>query len=119
MALAFARRAAWLLAARAALALVNIESRTPNSHFRTAARRGLHTGARRATLLGMAQIDEAPRTLSKDEIIALALRAGFEKHESYHLSGNSEDDELLSVGEYPVGESVLMLAELIQEAIKR
>ena len=57
MALAFARRAAWLLAARAALALVNIESRTPNSHFRTAARRGLHTGARRATLLGMAQID--------------------------------------------------------------
>lgn len=62
---------------------------------------------------------EDPRPLSKDEIIALALRAGFEKHEIYHLSGNSEDDELLSVGEYPVGESVLMLAELIQEAIKR
>ena len=48
-----------------------------------------------------------------ERIKELALKAGFEPYDSTSLSGNSELDQTLQVGEYPVGESVHEFAELI------
>lgn len=54
--------------------------------------------------------------MDKETIQKLAIEAGFEPYETYHLSGNSEDDRLVSVGEYPCGESVIKFAELVAKA---
>lgn len=54
--------------------------------------------------------------MTRDDIIKLALEAGFEEYEWSSLSGNSELDQTLQVGEYPVGEAVFKFATLIQEA---
>jgi hypothetical protein len=55
--------------------------------------------------------------LNKDDIIRMALEAGFDKWESFCLSGKSELDRTFAVGEYPCGEEVFKLAELVEAAI--
>lgn len=45
------------------------------------------------------------------EIVAAAIEAGFEPYASTNLSGQSERDESISVGEYPAGEAVAELLE--------
>lgn len=52
-----------------------------------------------------------------DEIIRMAREAGFEEYDC-GLSGNSELDEMLYVGEYPIGEAVFKFAALVAEAKK-
>ena len=54
--------------------------------------------------------------MTRDDIIAMALQAGFEEYESSSLSGNSELDQTLQVGEYPVGETVFKFAILVAAA---
>lgn len=54
--------------------------------------------------------------MTQDEIIKLALEAGFEEYEWSSLSGDSELDETLQVGEYPVGEAVFKFAALVAAA---
>lgn len=54
--------------------------------------------------------------MTKEEIIRLALQAGFDKYEAWCLSGKSDDDRLVTVEEYPVGEAVLEFASLIAKA---
>lgn len=54
--------------------------------------------------------------MTKNDIIKLALDAGFDKYESWCLSGNSKDDRLVAVAEYPVGESVIKFAGLVAAA---
>lgn len=51
--------------------------------------------------------------MKKEKIIALALKAGFDKYGHWCLSGESEDDRLVAVAEVPVGEAVLKFAQLI------
>ena len=53
---------------------------------------------------------------TQEQVIAWAREAGFEDYESTSLSGNSDLDETLQVGEYPIGESVFLLAALAYEA---
>lgn len=52
--------------------------------------------------------------MTNDEIIELAKQAGFDDHEPGCLSGVSNLDQSLYVGEYPIGEIVIEFAELIQ-----
>jgi hypothetical protein len=54
--------------------------------------------------------------LNKDDIIRMALEAGFEEYHWTSLSGESELDRTLQVGEYPVGESVFKFAALVAAA---
>ena len=54
--------------------------------------------------------------MTKDDIIRMALEAGFEKYHLTSLSGESELDRTLQVGEYPVGEYVSKFAELVAAA---
>lgn len=49
------------------------------------------------------------------DIQALALQAGFEPYETYHLSGSGESDRICSVGEYPCGDTVREFARLVLE----
>ena len=53
---------------------------------------------------------------TQEQVIAWAREAGFEDYRWTSLSGNSELDRTLQVGEYPVGESVFALAILAYEA---
>ena len=53
---------------------------------------------------------------TQEQVIAWAREAGIEDYESTSLSGNSELDRTLQVGEYPVGESVFALVALAYEA---
>ena len=53
---------------------------------------------------------------TQDQILTWAIQAGFEEYESTSLSGNSELDRTLQVGEYPVGECVFALVTLAYEA---
>lgn len=50
--------------------------------------------------------------MSDEEIIALALAAGFEQEEIC-LSGNGESDRRLTVGEYPICDAVMALVRPI------
>lgn len=52
------------------------------------------------------------KQLTQEQVIAFALEAGFENYESTSLSGKSQLDRTLQVGEYPVGESVFALAAI-------
>ena len=54
--------------------------------------------------------------MTRDDIIKLALEAGFEEYEWSSLSGDSELDQTLQVGEYPVGEAVFNFAALVAAA---
>ena len=54
--------------------------------------------------------------LNKDDIIRMALEAGFEEYHWTSLSGESELDRTLQIGEYPVGESVFKFAALVAAA---
>lgn len=56
--------------------------------------------------------------MTRDEIIRMALEAGFEEYHWTSLSGKSELDRTLQVGEYPVGESVFKFAALVAAAIR-
>lgn len=51
----------------------------------------------------------------KINVQELALQAGFEQYEPYHLSGNGESDCICSVGEYPCGDIVRALVCLVLE----
>lgn len=53
--------------------------------------------------------------MTRDDIIKLALEAGFEEYEWSSLSGDSELDQTLQVGEYPVGEAVFKFAALVAQ----
>lgn len=54
------------------------------------------------------------RTFTKEELIKLAIEAGFKTPESaIGLSGDSEFDESVYCGEYPVGENIKRLAKLL------
>lgn len=57
--------------------------------------------------------------MNKNRVIELAIEAGFEPYESTSLSGRSELDQTLQVGEYPVGESVFKLVRLVEKELKR
>jgi len=57
--------------------------------------------------------------LNKNRVIELAIEAGFEPYESTSLSGKSELDQTLQVGEYPIGESVFKLVRLVERELKR
>jgi hypothetical protein len=54
--------------------------------------------------------------LNEDDIIRMAREAGFEEYHWTSLSGESELDRTLQVGEYPVGESVFKFANLVAAA---
>jgi hypothetical protein len=54
--------------------------------------------------------------MTRDDIIRMAREAGFEEYEWSSLSGESELDETLQVGEYPVGEAVFKFAALVAAA---
>lgn len=54
--------------------------------------------------------------MTKDDIIRMALEAGFEEYQWTSLSGDSELDRTLQVGEYPVGKSVFKLVNLVAAA---
>lgn len=54
--------------------------------------------------------------MTKEEIVRLALEAGFDKYEACCLSGESDDDRLVAVQEYPIGGVVLKFASLIAKA---
>ena len=58
-------------------------------------------------------------SLNKNRVIELAIEAGFEPYESTSLSGKSELDQTLQVGEYPIGESVFKLVRLVERELKR
>jgi len=53
---------------------------------------------------------------TRDEIIRMARKAKFEAYDSSSLSGKSELDETLQVGEYLVGEKVFKLVALAYAA---
>ena len=53
------------------------------------------------------------RKITKDQLIELAMQAGFGEYESSNCSGTSEFDQQICVGEYPCGESVVALAKLL------
>ena len=54
--------------------------------------------------------------MTRDDIIRMAREAGFEEYEWSSLSGDSELDQTLQVGEYPVGEAVFKFAALVAAA---
>ena len=54
--------------------------------------------------------------MTKDDIIRMAREAGFEDYHWTSLNGESELDQTLQVGEYPVGESVFKFATLVAAA---
>ena len=54
--------------------------------------------------------------MTRDDIIRMAREAGFEEYEWSSLSGDSELDQTLQVGEYPVGEAVFNFAALVAAA---
>ena len=54
--------------------------------------------------------------MTPDDIIRMAIEAGFEEYNLTSLSGDSELDRTLQVGEYPVGESVFKLVNLVATA---
>ena len=54
--------------------------------------------------------------MTRDDIIRMAREAGFEEYEWSSLSGDSELDQTLQVGEYPIGEAVFKFAALVAEA---
>ena len=51
--------------------------------------------------------------ITKDELIKIAVKAGFGGYESSNCSGESDFDEQLCVGEYPCAENVLTFARLL------
>lgn len=51
--------------------------------------------------------------MNKEQFFGLCIQAGFEEPEMGGLSGSSDDDESVYVGEYPCGESLLKLAALL------
>jgi len=51
--------------------------------------------------------------LDKSTIKRLALQTGFDKYKPHCLSGDSVDDTLVAVNEYPVGEAVINFANAI------
>ena len=52
--------------------------------------------------------------LTEKELVQLAIEAGFETPEStIGLSGDSEFDESVYCGEYPVGKNIKRLAKLL------
>lgn len=53
---------------------------------------------------------------TQEQVIAWAREAGFEDYHWTSLSGESELDRTLQVGEYPVGEAVFALVALAYEA---
>lgn len=53
--------------------------------------------------------------MTQDDIIRMAREAGFEDYHWTSLNGESELDQTLQVGEYPVGESVFKFATLVAE----
>ena len=57
--------------------------------------------------------------MNKNRVIELAIEAGFEPYETTSLSGKSELDQTLQVGEYPIGESVFKLVRLVEKELKR
>ena len=54
--------------------------------------------------------------LTKDDILRMAREAGFHKWDSTCLSGKSDLDEKLAVGEYAIGEAVFKFATLVAAA---
>jgi len=54
--------------------------------------------------------------MNKDDIIRMAQKAGFDKWDSTCLSGKSDLDEKLAVGEYATGEAVFKFATLVAAA---
>ena len=54
--------------------------------------------------------------MTQDDIIRMAREAGFEDYHWTSLNGESELDQTLQVGEYPVGESVFKFATLVAAA---
>lgn len=67
----------------------------------------------RQTIAAEATLPKTRLTIA--QIFQMAVEAGFEPYEDYSLSGDSEEDELLQVGEYPVGESVIAFANMVQD----
>jgi hypothetical protein len=51
--------------------------------------------------------------ITKQQLIDLAIQAGFGEYESSNCSGESAFDEQICVGEYPCAENVLRLAEML------
>lgn len=51
--------------------------------------------------------------MTKEQLIELAIKAGFGGYESSNCSGESDFDEQICVGEYPCAENVLALARLL------
>lgn len=54
--------------------------------------------------------------LERDDITRMAQKAGFDKWDSTCLSGKSDLDEKLAVGEYAIGEAVFKFAALVAAA---
>ena len=54
--------------------------------------------------------------MTQDDIIRMAREAGFEEYHWTSLSGESELDRTLQVGEYPVGENVFKFVALVAAA---
>ena len=52
-------------------------------------------------------------TVTKDQLVALAIQAGFGRYDSTNCAGSSEFDDELCVGEYPCADSVLKLVQLL------
>ena len=51
-----------------------------------------------------------------DDIFRMAQEAGFDKWDNTCLSGKSDLDETLAVGEYAIGEAVFRFAKLVAAA---
>jgi hypothetical protein len=54
--------------------------------------------------------------MNRDDIIRMAREAGFDKWDNTCLSGKSDLDEKLAVGEYAIGEAVFKFAKLVAAA---
>ena len=54
--------------------------------------------------------------MNRDDIIRMAREAGFDKWDNTCLSGKSDLDEKLAVGEYAIGEAVFKFAALVAAA---
>lgn len=52
--------------------------------------------------------------MKREEIRQMAIEAGFDEYEDWCLSGNSDDDQLVAVQEFPVGEAVLKLVAMVE-----
>jgi hypothetical protein len=51
--------------------------------------------------------------MNREDVIRIAQEAGFDKWDSTCLSGKSDLDEKLAVGEYAIGEAVFKFATLV------